>query len=76
MEWIEANPLPQVCRDCEADGKEIDCGSCEYGGLRFYLSEADELKTTRKGLLRRIERDNARVKEIEARLKELGIEIE
>ena len=76
MEWIEANPLPQVCQECEAEQREGDCGSCEYGGLRFYLSEEDELKVSRKGLLRRIERDQAKVKEIEAKLDELGADYE
>lgn len=72
MELIEANPLPQVCQKCEAKKWKRDCGSCEYGGLRFTISEADSLRASRKGLLRRIERDRAKVKEIEAKLQELG----
>lgn len=76
LEFIEANPLPQVCQECEAEQREWDCGSCEYGGLRFYLPEAEELKLSRKGLLRRIERDQAKVKEIEAKLDELEVDYE
>ena len=76
MEFIEASPLPQVCQECEAEQREWDCGSCEYGGLRFYLPEAEELKLTRKGLLHRIEKDQAKVKEIEAQLDKLGADYE
>lgn len=72
MELIEANPLSKVCQECEAKKLQRDCGSCEYGGLRFTISEADTLRTTRKSLLRRMERDGAKVKEIEAKLQELG----
>lgn len=76
MELIEANPLPLICQECEAEQREWDCGSCEYGGLRFYISEAEVLKLSRKCLLRRISRDQARVKEIEAKLRELGEGVE
>ena len=76
MKLMEANPLPQICQECEASQKDLDCGSCENGGLRFYFSEANELKTTRKLLLRRIAKDTAKVKEIEAKLAKLGEGVE
>ena len=62
LEWLEADPLPPVCQQCEenykiyaaatdqekeeleAQGFYFDCGSCEHGGERFYLSRADELR--------------------------------
>ena len=47
MEWLEANPLPDVCVDCT----EEDCYNCDYAGERWYLSQADELKMRRKMLV-------------------------
>jgi len=54
----EVDPLPEVCRQCEEEGKLyaaaseeeklrmeqeegffFDCGCCEFGAVRFYLSE-------------------------------------
>lgn len=72
MVLTEANPLPEVCQKCEAEKWERDCGSCEYGGLRFTISEVDSLRASRKALLRRMERDGERVIEIERKLQELG----
>ncbi len=66
MEWLEANPLPKVCQDC----KEDDCYNCDYAGERWYLSEVDELKLRRKGLLKAIERQQRQVAAIEKELKE------
>ena len=56
MEWIEANPLPPACIECEARGEDEDCGSCEHGGERFYLSREDELYLLRKGKIKAIQR--------------------
>jgi hypothetical protein len=89
MEWIEANPLPEVCQKCEADFKRyqeadeaeklrmeeqgffFDCGSCDHGGERFYLSRKDELTVRRKGLVKAIERLERQIREIVNELKSL-----
>lgn len=89
MEWIEANPLSEVCQKCEADFKRyqeadeaeklrmeeqgffFDCGSCDHGGERFYLSRKDELTVRRKGLVKAIERLERQIREIDNELKSL-----
>ena len=89
MEWIEANPLPAVCKKCEEDfklyqeadeaeklrmeeqGFFFDCGSCDHGGERFYLSRKDELTLKRKGLVKAIERLERQIKEIDNELETL-----
>lgn len=38
MEWIEANPLPTECQNCQ----EEDCYNCDFAMKRWYLSEEDE----------------------------------
>ena len=35
---IEANPLPQVCQECQ----DIDCDRCEIGLLRFPIIQLPE----------------------------------
>lgn len=67
MEWIEANPLPAVCQNCQED----DCYNCDYAGERWTLSKADELRVRRKGLLKAIERLQRQVKAIDAELEVL-----
>ena len=64
MEWIEANPLPAVCQNCQ----EEECYNCDYAGERWTLSKADELRVRRKGLLKAIERLQRHVKAIDAEL--------
>ena len=56
MEWIEANPLPLVCQECEANEEYQDCGACERGGERFYLSREDKLWLQRKAKIKAIQR--------------------
>ena len=68
LEWIEANPLPPECIDCQ----EEDCYNCDTAGKRWYLSSADELRVKRKGLLKAIERLERQIKAIDAELE--GIE--
>lgn len=68
LEWIEANPLPPECIDCQ----EEDCYNCDTAGKRWYLSRADELRVKRKGLLKAIERLERQIKAIDAELE--GIE--
>ena len=38
MEYIEANPLPEVCNTCT----ELDCDVCDHGRERWLLSPEDE----------------------------------
>lgn len=44
MEWIEANPLPQVCLNCQ----EEECYNCDFSLLRWHLSEEDEAACRQK----------------------------
>ena len=67
MEWIEANPLPAVCQNYQ----EEECYNCDYAGERWTLSQADELRVRRKGLLKAIERLQRQVKAIDAELEVL-----
>ena len=67
MKWIEANTLPAVCQNCQ----EEECYNCDYAGERWTLSQADELRVRRKGLLKAIERLQRQVKAIDAELEVL-----
>ena len=53
MEYIEANPLPEVCLTCT----EPDCNVCDHGRERWLLSPEDEtelkLKLFQRGLKRK-----------------------
>lgn len=53
MEYTEVTPLPPVCQNCQ----EGDCYNCDYAGQRWQLSQEDELRIRKKGLLRAIERN-------------------
>ena len=44
MEWIEANPLPQVCLNCQ----EEECYNCDFALLRWHLLEEDEAACLQK----------------------------
>ena len=37
MDWIEADPIPEACFNCE-DG---DCYECDTAGDRWFLSVQD-----------------------------------
>ena len=67
MKWIEADPLPAVCQNCQ----EEEYYNCDYAGERWTLSQADELRVRRKGLLKAIERLQRQVKAIDAELEVL-----
>ena len=67
MEWIEANPLPAVCQNCQED----DCYNCDYAGERWTLSKADELRVKRKMLVKAIECYERQIKAIDAELEVL-----
>ncbi len=64
MEWLEANPLPAECENCE----EEDCYNCEHAGKRWYLSKKDELRIRRKGLIKAVERLQRQISEIDQQL--------
>ena len=68
MEWIEANPLPPECVGC----REEDCYNCDYAGSRWMLSQADELRIRRKGIVKAIERLQRQLDAIDAELEVLG----
>ena len=55
----------------EEQGFFFDCGSCDHGGERFYLSRKDELTIKRKGLVKAIERLERQIKEIDNELETL-----
>ena len=67
MEWLEANPLPDVCVNCT----EEDCYNCDYAGERWYLSQVDALRLRRKMLVRAIERLQRQVVAIDDELRKI-----
>ena len=67
MEWIEANPLPEACRNCLED----DCYNCDYAGERWTLSPAAELRIRRKGIIKAIDRLKRQLEAIDAELEVL-----
>ena len=67
LEYIEANPLPAVCLNCQ----EEECYNCDYAGERWTLSKADELRVRRSGLLKAIDRLQRQVKAIDEELQAL-----
>lgn len=67
MEYIEVTPLPPVCQSCQ----EGDCYNCDYAGLRWQLSPADELRIRKKMLLRAIERMQQKVEDIDRELEKI-----
>lgn len=64
MEWIEADPIPEVCMDCH----EEDCYNCDTAGERWRLSQVDELKVRRKQLVNAIERLQRKIDAIDMEL--------
>ncbi len=52
VEWIEANPLPEVCENC-TDG---ECFNCDYAMFRWHLSKEDEAALRRKLMEQSIKR--------------------
>ena len=67
MVWRESNPLPKTCAVC----KEEDCYNCEFAGVRWHLSEEDELKVKRKMLERHMEQLQRKIAEIDRELEKL-----
>lgn len=67
MELYEADPLPEVCLNCQED----DCYNCDYAGLRWLMSRYDELRIKRMGLVKAIERYERQIKAIDEEMKML-----
>jgi len=63
MEYLERNPLPEVCKHCTDD-----CYACDHAGERWYLSEIDSLKLKRKLKEQAISRFQREIAEIDARI--------
>ena len=64
MQWIEANPLPEVCLRC----READCYNCDHAGERWTLGKADELRLRRKMLEKAILRLQRQLDDIDKEL--------
>ena len=67
MEWLERNPIPSECQECQ----EEDCYNCDNTGKRWYLSEEDELRVRRKSLVKAVERLQRQIADIDERLAEI-----
>ena len=67
MEWLERNTLPSECQECQ----EEDCYNCDNAEKRWYLSEEDELRVRRKGLVKAVERLQRQIAEIDEKLAEI-----
>lgn len=39
LNYIEKNPLPEICQSCN----ELDCYNCEHAGERLILPERDKI---------------------------------
>ena len=64
MDWIEADPLPAACLNCQ----EEDCYNCDTAGERWQLSREDELRVRRKQLVKAIERLQRKIDSIDMKL--------
>ena len=65
MEWLEVNPLPMECQNCQ----EADCYNCDVAGKRWYLSKEDALQLRRKGLMKAIDRLQRQIEDIDKELR-------
>lgn len=64
MEWIEADPLPLSCQNCQ----EEDRYNCDHAGRRWSLSREAELKARRRSLLAAIGGLNRQIERIDQEL--------
>ena len=67
MEWIEATPIPEECNHCT----EGDCYHCDIAGKRWALSREDALRSSRKLMVRAIERLQRKIADIDAELEKI-----
>ena len=63
MKWIETDLIPEQCQGCEED-----CYNCDYAGERWVLSQEDELRIKRKGLVKALERIKKQIHDIDKML--------
>lgn len=64
MEWLEQNPLPSGCQNCQ----EEDCYNCDHAGVRWQLSLEDDLRLRRKSLIKSIDRLQKQLQSIDKQL--------
>ena len=64
MDWIEADPRPAACMNCQ----EEECYNCDTAGERWQLSREDELRLRRKQLVKAIERLQRKIDAIDMEL--------
>ena len=64
MEWVEADPIPKACMNCQ----EEDCYNCDAAGERWQLSRNDELKLRRKQFVKAINRLQRKIDAIDTEL--------
>jgi len=64
MEWVEADPIPTACMNCQ----EEDCYNCDTAGERWKQSREDGLKVQRKQLIKAIERLQRKIDAIDTEL--------
>ena len=64
MEWIETVPIPEVCKNC----REEDCYQCDVAGERWVRSREDELRSSRKLMVRAVERLQRKIQAIDREL--------
>ena len=70
IEYIEVNPIPEICQECEANGGD-DCGSCDHAGERWILSREDELWLKRKLKIKAIQRLQSELSAIDTELADI-----
>ena len=69
MEWIEINPLPQECLECE----EEECYNCDTAGKRWCISRAGELRLRYKSITKTISRLERELDSIKAELAKIEV---
>lgn len=69
MQWLEADPIPEECKTC----REGDCYNCDTAGKRWVLSEEDQLRLKRMGLVRAIQRLQRQVEQIDKELESMQV---
>lgn len=65
LEWVEADPLPAICRECVDEGRE-DCDECEHMAERWPLSPEDErrlMRIAKEKAIARLQRESDRMKD-------------
>lgn len=70
IEYIEVNPIPEICQECEDKGR-ADCGSCDYAGERWILPREEELWLKRKLKIKAIQRLQRELSMIDTELAEI-----